>query len=224
MVVIDQEKVVKVASHFFCGIHDRVEVKFLPVGEGRKMFGQHVGLDLRGDGEFRKHTLFFRCDADDLPHIALHLFRHFRKGLRQYFDLIIREIDLLHLEDHVVAAHLGYPGGHPVDRPYQMICEQHRCKGGKCQKEEGDQDRPVYCPFRSSVGFGNIILQDSVRQARQKVGGSVQFSLGDHEKLSPPHSFDWGIGDISFFTVQFDQGKTGSAIQGFIDQGDQIRV
>ena len=44
VVVVDQEKVVKVAADFLGGLHGCEEIKFLPVRKGRKVFGKRAQL------------------------------------------------------------------------------------------------------------------------------------------------------------------------------------
>ena len=74
MVVVDQEKVIEIASHLFGGIHDGIEIKLLPFRKCREMVGQHIDLNIRGDREFGIQALFFCGDIHDLAHIPPHLF------------------------------------------------------------------------------------------------------------------------------------------------------
>ena len=71
MIVIHHKEIKEVAAHLLGRIHEGVEIKLFLVGEVREYPGQHVRLDLGGDGQFGADPLFFRRNGLQVGHVFL---------------------------------------------------------------------------------------------------------------------------------------------------------
>ena len=88
MVLVHQEKVVKVASHFLGRGHGGVQVKLLPLRKGREDPGQHIRLYLGGHVQLRSDTLLFRSDGGEVFHIPYNVRFHFANSPGQHSDFV----------------------------------------------------------------------------------------------------------------------------------------
>ena len=84
MIVVDQEEIIEIASHFLGGIHGCIDIKFIPLGEGREDPGQHIGLDLGRDGQLRSDPFFlgrhFLQEFHIIPQLDDHIGKLVGKG------------------------------------------------------------------------------------------------------------------------------------------------
>ena len=81
VVFVRHKEIVEVPAHFFRRVHSCIQVKFLPVGEGGENPGQHVRLDLRGNGKLRPDALLLRSDLFQIDHVILCVGHHMCKLL-----------------------------------------------------------------------------------------------------------------------------------------------
>ena len=57
MLLIHHKKVIKIAAHFFCRIHNCINIKFRPLRKSRKNTGKHIRLNAVCHIQFRFDTL-----------------------------------------------------------------------------------------------------------------------------------------------------------------------
>ena len=88
MILVDQEKVVKVAADLLGRIHAGVDVQLRPLGEGRKDVRQHVGLDAVGERQLDVHALLFGRDGGKVLFVFGQIPLHIRHHEAQVFHLV----------------------------------------------------------------------------------------------------------------------------------------
>ena len=88
MIVIDQEEIIEIASHFSGRIHGRKDVKFRPVRKSRKGCRKHSVLDCGRKRKLRPVPLFFRCEPFDFVDILHDLLFHAVDRCGEQTDLI----------------------------------------------------------------------------------------------------------------------------------------
>ena len=144
MVLVDEEKVVKVAADLPRGVHRGVDVEVRTLGEGREDTRQHRGLDARGHGQLGADAFFFGGDGLVLADVILHALRQRRKGVRQGLRLVAcveRPVKV-----KVVALHRADLLGQLSDGPHDLPRERHG-HGQRDQHRRGQQrQQPVLRP------------------------------------------------------------------------------
>src|SRR6188508_69445 len=70
--IVDQEKVVKISSHFQRGNRRRINLEVGTIGKRWKRAGQNRFLDLAGDAEFAADAFLFGGRASQLGGSLLH--------------------------------------------------------------------------------------------------------------------------------------------------------
>ena len=88
MVVIHQEEVVEVAAHFLGGGHGGIEVKLVPLREGRENTGQHIRLNLGGHVQLGADALLFSGDPGQVVQV-------FHNAGLQRFDFPVQIADFI---------------------------------------------------------------------------------------------------------------------------------
>ena len=88
VIIVHQEKVIKVAAHLLGRGHGRINFKLLPTGKSRENTGQHGGLDLGGHVQLRGNALLIRGDRRQVCHVVVQLIHHVPEGNRQGADFI----------------------------------------------------------------------------------------------------------------------------------------
>ena len=88
MVVIHQEKVVKITSYVFRGFHRSINIKLIPVRKSGEGSGKRLQLNAGCQRKLRPHLLLFRCNGSNLLDIGLDLFLHLVDGSCQLSDFI----------------------------------------------------------------------------------------------------------------------------------------
>ena len=88
MVLIDQEKVVKVTADLLCGVHGRIEIKLAAFREGRKLARQHVFLNTGSQRKLGAEAFLFRGDGRVLTDIAFQVPVHLFNGMGQRLQFV----------------------------------------------------------------------------------------------------------------------------------------
>ena len=224
MVVVDQEEIIEISSHLLGGVHDRVEIEFLPVRECREMHRQHVRLDVRRDGQLRVEALLLRRDLHDLLDVAAHFLRHVREGPGKHLDLVAGQEDVLHVEGHVVSVHAGDAHSHALDRLDQAVGEDQGGQRRQEDQEGRDEDRREHQVGGIVPQVQDGILRDGIRLLSEQVGRAVQVLLGDHEQLRPTDRLDRGVGDVDFLAVYGEEREAVASLQRLRHEGHEFRV
>ena len=98
MVVVDQEEIVKITADFFCRRHAGIEIKLVPVGEGREDTRQHGLLNLGGSAQLGAHAFFFRSDGSQIFRIIDDAVLHIPDFLIEITDFVVgANIQLNHI-------------------------------------------------------------------------------------------------------------------------------
>ena len=163
MIFIDQEKVVEVAADFSGRIHDRIDVEFFSLREGRENAGQHALLDLVRHLQLRADPLLLRCYRLNFVQIQDGLMGQFGEGLSENFDLIPRPILIPHGKFQVVLTQRGDLACYVVERLYNSLTQNQR----PGQHEDRHQKKKDHdCPSGSvefvAIGLRGFVLNSLV--------------------------------------------------------------
>ena len=125
MVLVNKEEVVEVSSDLPCRNHRGIDIELASLRIRREYAGKHVGLYLGGNVELGTNSLLLRSDFGDLFDVVLVPFGQILEGLCKNLDLIVRLVNLVHLEYEITVAQLC-----------DVLCQMHQRIGDPLSEKQ----------------------------------------------------------------------------------------
>ena len=179
VIVVHQEKVVKIAADLLGRGHGGVEVKLRPLREGREDPRQHIRLDLGGDVQLRADALLFGGNGGQVRDVAVDIPLHLLHGVAECFHFIAGPD--VQLGDGGIPRLLAAVVLHEGARRVRQLVDGFDQDLGNAEKDDCDQyDNGDPHEKHDAVQIIRAILHDVVH-------GNVHTDPRDRISVSVPH-------------------------------------